>query len=94
MKIILHNNGKYNLYCTISDGAGFTESCTLEQLTNWVELKYGQLGLDELPARLERAHKTGTSAIGDDCIADTILCNRAGENEQHLEADEFISRFL
>lgn len=90
---IIYNEGAYNLYCTISDGAYFVHAITLDQLESYIKERWGQEGLNTLPERLDRAHKTGCSAYGE-TLSDCILLNRAGENEKHLQDNEFIEQFL
>lgn len=87
--LILHKDGAYNLYSTISEGPYFLRALTLEQLTKEIRNQYGQVGLDELPARLERAHKTGTSSLIGSTLAECILCNC-----DKLSLDDFIARYL
>lgn len=93
-EFILHNDGVYNLYSTISDGLHFVSGLTKEQLEFFIKDQYGQRGLDALPERLKRAHKIGTSEIGAESIEDTLYCNRAGKNERHLSMQRIIKRFL
>ena len=91
---IIHHDGAYNLYSTISDGCWFEHGITLEQLHDVIGEEHGRQGsIDELPARLERAHETGCSGFGwtlDQCISG----NRAGTNESEVPRDEFIRKFL
>ena len=94
-RFIIHSGGKYNIYGTITDAPYFTEGCTLDQLKNWIKENEGQSGLDDLPPRLERAHRKGTSCLDDDeDLYSTIICNRAGKNEKCLEFEEFVEQFL
>lgn len=92
--IICHHNGKYNLYTTIADGFCYESALTLDQLQEIVKEQQGRNGLDQLPARLERAHKNGHSAREGRTLEDFLYCNRAGENEEHLSFNECINRFL
>lgn len=92
--IICHHNGWYNLYTTIADGFCYEEPLSLADLEQIIKDEYGNSGLRELPARLERAHKYGTSSIHSDSIAELVVINRAGEHEAHLSVDECIERFF
>jgi hypothetical protein len=92
--IICHRNGKYNFYTTIADGFCYESALTLEQVREVVKQQSGQNGLDQLPERLERAHKNGHSAMDGGTLEDFLCCNRAGENEAHLSFDECVRRFL
>ncbi len=94
MKIICHNKGCYNFYCTISDGFEFVSSFTLDQLTQIIRDAYGQTGIDELPHRLERAHQRGHSSKSDETLRQFLCVNRAGQDEKCLPVDECIDRFL
>jgi hypothetical protein len=93
-QFIIHHKGAYNYYSTIVDAPLLEEPFTLDELTANIEYRFGQEGLRELPARLERAHKYGTSAIGYTSLEETIICNRAGDGETELTLDEFVARFL
>ena len=93
-EFILHNNGVYNLYSTISDGLRFISGLTKAQLEFFIKDQYGQQGINALPERLERAHKNGTSEIGAECIENTLWCNRAGKNESYLSTQQIIKKFL
>lgn len=93
-KIICHHNGRYNFYCTISDGFTFVSSLSLEQIKTVIEKEQGIKGLYKLPERLERAHRNGHSGISSENL-DAFLCaNRAGDQEDHLTTQQCISRFL
>jgi hypothetical protein len=91
---IICRGDAYNIYSTIVDAPLFKEAATLEMLTNWYALEYGQHGLRDLPERLERAHAKGTSCINDRDLEDCITLNRAGENESELTFDELVARYL
>ena len=93
-QLIIHHLNAYNFYTTIADGAVFEDALTLEQVKDYIEEQYGQQGLRNLPDRLQRAKEKGTSSLIDESISDTLRCNRAGENEEHLTDDEFIKQFL
>jgi hypothetical protein len=91
--IICHNKGRYNFYSTISDGFRFVESINLKQLQDLIKEEDGTNGLKDLPERLERCYKQGTSYYGT-TLRELIECNRAGENEKNLSYKECIKRFL
>ena len=93
-QLILHKDGAYNLYTTIADGACYESALTLEQLEEVIRFELGERGMSELPARLERAHKTGCSHRLGMTLAECISANRAGENESELSFDEFVARYL
>lgn len=90
---IIHKDGAYNFYTTVSDGACYEEALTLKQVHEVIKEEYGNEGLNQLPERLKRAQKTGCSGRGwslDDCIED----NRSGPNEEHMTREDFIRKYL
>jgi hypothetical protein len=90
---IIHKDGAYNIFTTIADGACYDGALTLEQLREVIKDEYGEQGMRDLPARLERAHESGCSGRGwtlDDCIDS----NRQGPNEKRMPKDEFVRRYL
>jgi len=94
---ILHHNGAYNIFTSISDGMYWEEALTLDQLKEWYKEENGNQGLHELVGRLERAHKTGSSNRDGETIEDCYEsckygCN--GDTTNGLSYDEFILRYL
>ena len=87
-QIICHDNGRYNFYCTISDGFRFVESISFEELVELIESEGG------IADRLERAHTNGHSAKSGGSLDDFLSCNRAGVNETELSTDQCIKQFL
>jgi hypothetical protein len=93
--LILHKDGAYNIYTTIADGPCYESALTLDQLTEVIRMDLGEQGLRDLPARLDRAHRTGCSSMADpDTLEECISCNRAGPNETRLSFDEFVAKYL
>lgn len=90
---IIHKDGAYNFYTTVADGACYESALTLDQVREIIKEEYGQQGLRELDARLERAHKTGCSAFNE-TLETCIEGNRAGPRERHMPRDEFIAKYL
>ena len=93
-QIICHDNGRYNFYCTISDGFRFVESISFEQLVELIKDEGGSHALSDLDDRLDRAHQFGHSARGGESLDDFLCCNRAGENEAKLSTEQCIKQFL
>ncbi len=91
---IIHKDGAYNLYTTIADGVCYESSLTLEQLREVIGDEDGAQAFAALPERLERAHRTGCSALSGETLEECISCNRAGPGEATLSNDEFIRRYL
>ncbi len=93
-QLILHKDGAYNLYTTVADGACYESALTLEQLEEVLRFEGGQRAIEALPARLERAHRTGCSSMRGETLEECIACNRAGPNGTCLTVDEFVRRYL
>jgi hypothetical protein len=93
-KLILHKDGAYNLYTTIADGACYESALTLQQLEEVIRFESGEQGMRELPARLERAHKTGCSSMHGETLEECISCNRSGPDETKLSAAEFVEKYM
>ena len=92
-EVICHNNGRYNLYFTVSDGFHWVSSISLDQLKKYFKEEFGNEGLRDLDNRLQRAHQTGTSYyLGN--LESLLSMNRAGENEKHLSFKQCIGKFL
>jgi hypothetical protein len=92
-RFIIHKDGAYNFYSTVSDGVYFESALTLDQLRRLVKEETGNNGLIELALRLERAHKTGCSGRGE-TLRGCISTNRAGPSETKMPYDEFVKRYL
>ncbi len=83
----------YMEWSTIADAPG-TYLMELDEFLEYYRLTYGTNGVAELPARLERADRTGTSSRGPDSTAAHVLeCNRAGPNEAELTEAEIWQQF-
>jgi hypothetical protein len=93
-QLIIHKDGAYNIFSTVVDACHYEPALTLGELTEVIRFEQGQNGIDQLPARLERAHRTGCSSLGGETLEECICCNRAGPNESRLSFDDFVARFL
>ena len=89
---IIHHNGAFNVYCSISDGPWFKSALTESQLREWHQGHFGS-SVDIEP-RLARASEKGTSSMVAKDLRDELCVNRAGPNESKVLYDEFIARFL
>lgn len=87
--ILLHHEGAYNFYCTVSDGPVFQTAVTRDQLEEYYRREYGERGMRDLPERLKRAHEKGSSGFDDRSLADAVMLN-----EEELSTEEFIQRYL
>ena len=95
MSLICHNHGHFNIYSTISDQFIFASSLTKDQLELYIKEQYGKQGLNELPSRILRGERTGTSAIDkDEELESTLLCNKMSKNETHLTIEQCVKIFL
>ncbi len=93
-QLILHKDGAYQIYSTISDGPYYVTALTLKQLRTHIRKTYGESGIRDLPQRLERAHRTGCSSVENMSLSDVIACNRAGPEESELSLDEFVAQHM
>lgn len=73
----------YLIWSSIVD-APLTYGMNLQELEELIQDEYGAQGMSNLPTRLERVEKKGTSSMQDDSAVDTIWLNRAGPNESTL----------
>lgn len=90
---IIHHEGAYNIWTTVADGPCYEPALTLGQLTEVIRFEHGEFGIQELPARLNRAHCAGTSFAGV-TLDELIAGNRAGDHEAELTKEELIARYL
>lgn len=88
-QFIIHKDGVFNLYTSVSDGAIYVSGLTEEQLHEHFRREYGESGLRALPPRLERARTKGTSAIMYDSLEELV-----SGNSEKLSAEEFIAKYL
>ncbi len=83
---------KYFEWSTIVD-APLTYGMNEDELKFYIKEKYGNEGLAELPARLERVEKQGTSCHFNYTLEDIGGCNRAGNKEKSLTIDEIYEKY-
>jgi hypothetical protein len=82
----------YFEWSTIVD-APVTWGMTEEELREWTKENLGAEGLRELPERIERVGRKGTSYQGPYNLEDVISGNRAGPQETELSMDEIYIRY-
>lgn len=92
--LILHHDGAYNLYSTVSSGPYYESALTLEQLREVIKKEAVAKAMAELDQRLERAHQFGCSCGHGTTLHDRIRSNRAGPDESRLPVEKFIAQFL
>ena len=90
-KGIIKIKDKYFEWSTISD-APTTYSMSLEELHEYIKEEYGNVGLKDLPERLERVEKWGSSFITEN-LNDTIRFNRAGDNEDNISKNKIYEKY-
>jgi hypothetical protein len=85
--------GKYLVWSTIVD-APVSYGMDEAELREWIKDEYGEQGLRDLPARLARVEKKGTSALTYESAERTIWFNRAGPNETQLTVPQIIAEYI
>lgn len=90
-RVIIHHEGFYNEYSTVSDGPCWKRGLTLNELKRITKDEEGERGLRQLEDRLVRAHEKGTSAYMDDDLKDTVNYFLHQEN---MTLEHFINKFL
>ena len=91
-KFIIKIKDRYFEWSTIVD-APVTYGLTLDELREYIKEEYGNEGLEELPARLERVEKYGTSSQNQESAEDLCARNRAGENEKHISLKQIYKQY-
>lgn len=78
---------RYLVYSSICD-APVTYGMTLAEFKKFYKKEHGEQGMKDLPARLERVEKTGSSGYEDESLKDAVLVNRAGLGETRMTVDQ------
>jgi hypothetical protein len=94
MKVIICRKGVYNVYCTVTDSPFFDTGVKLSALRKWWGEQFGSTAKQDFESSVVRCMMKGTSSRGDDTLQDTILTNRAGDDEECLSFDDFVSQYL
>ena len=92
-KLIVKIDRWYFEWSTVAD-APVTKGMSLPLLAYHVAERYGSVGLEELPGRLERVETHGTSSLDGMTVADLLSCNRAGPKERHLTEKELLDQYV
>ena len=82
-KFIVKLHDYYMEFSTIVD-APTTFGMKRAEFEDYYRKQYGESGMRELPARMERVDANGTSALNKECVADMMRFNHAGPNERRL----------
>lgn len=85
-RLIVEFGDRYLEWSTVVD-APVTSLMTLDELTAHIEKKYGARGLAELPGRLARVAKFGTSSGLGTTKENLLRVNRAGDNESSITSE-------
>lgn len=88
---IIKIKDRYFIWSTIVD-APLYGGMDLETLQKYTILLFGDIGLHNLPMRLERVEKTGTSQHYSN-LEMVLATNRAGDGEKHLTSDEIYDNY-
>lgn len=89
-KFIVHHDGWFFEWSTIVD-APTTEAMRREAFEEYYQDQHGKVGMRELPARLERAVKYGTSSMDQMSAEDLIAGNRAGDDETEMSFTDILN---
>lgn len=92
MAMILHHEGVYNLWSTVCDEPLYTSGFGLDDLHAIIKEESGKSGLNQLPHRLERAHKIGSSSGLGETLEDLIKTYI--RNHKDYTRESFIKEFL
>jgi hypothetical protein len=82
----------YLEWSTVVD-APVTYGMSLDELRAHVKDRYGSEGIAELPGRLARVEKFGTSMMRDESVVDTAWLNRAGKGESRLTYRQMVAMY-
>lgn len=88
---ILNRGDAYNIWSDVVDACFFESALTIDQLREHIRDEFGPQGLEQLPARLERAHKTGCSALAGGTVEELA---RFWARVHKQDAATFVPRFL
>ena len=92
--IIIHYNGVYNIYSSVTEEPLYEEGITEEQLRLFIKLKDGETGLATLPKRIDRAKAFGSSSFVDRSLHSVVDRNRAGVSGIRMTFNAFVDKYL
>ena len=90
-KYICHHASKFFEWSTIVD-APVTQAMTREEFEAYYGEQYGGQGLADLPERLDRAVRNGTSSMQPMSLESLVQGNRAGPDKTELKFREIIEQ--
>lgn len=83
----------YMEWSTVVD-APTTYGLELDEFKEYYKNQYGESGMKDLPERMERVEKTGSSGRPPyDELDDFFKFNRAGENESCIDKEGILNRY-
>lgn len=83
----------YLVWSTVVD-APITNGKSLDEFKKWYEIEYGRKSISELPERLERVEKTGTSMLPQfGTLSSLLLLNAAGENGKKISRKKILEKY-
>lgn len=91
--IIVKIADHYLIWSNIVD-APITFGVTRERFESGYRHQYGEQGMKDLVARLQRVDAKGTSSFTDENADDTMWLNRAGPGETRLSKAEIVEWFV
>lgn len=91
-RIIIKLENKYLEWSTVVD-APVTYGMSLKEFKEYYKEEYGSNGMEDLPRRLQRVNKTGSSSMTES-LGNLIAVNRAGENERRLTKKGIIKKYI
>jgi len=91
---IIHKDGVYNFYSTVTDSPQYARGLCLEEVVKIIQDEVGTIGVNALRDRLERAHKKGCSSYDDMTLVELVWDNRAGIHADNMLFDDFVAKFL
>jgi hypothetical protein len=86
------NTNYYLEWSTVVD-APITYGMSLEEFNDYYKEEYGNSGLEQLAARMERVEQKGTSSMLDASADEVISFNRAGDGETCITKEQIIQKF-
>lgn len=86
---IVHKDGVYNIYTTVSEGFYFESGLTINELFDYIRASQGQIGVDQLPERIERSIIQGSSSKMGYTFEDLAACNA-----ERLSVDDCVEKYM
>lgn len=88
-RFIVHSDGWFFQWSTITDGPE-TWGMSRPDFEEFYREEYGRAGMAELPARLDRAEKFGSSLLRETSAEDVVSSNNAGYKGSSLTLAQIV----